>query len=181
VRFTAREAVMSWLRRPARIIAYSIVLLLSAVWTASALASLRQPLFDLAKPRIGEAIIAFADVLFLPPESIVKFAHMLAGLKLLLGAYLLTALIAAVWERLRDGASGDEILDLALFLSAVASIVAGFPAIGESEALQRLIGELMLCVIASALASYGRGFRVPRLSMSRWVPFADRSLIRFTR
>jgi hypothetical protein len=169
------------LRRPARIIAYAIVVLLSAVWSASALASLRQPLYDLAKPRVGDAIIAFAGVLAVPPEGILKFAHMLVGLKLLLGAYLLAVVISALYERLRLGAAGDEMLDLGLFLSAVASIVAASPVFGESEALQRLVGELMLAVIASALASYGRGFRVPRLSVRRMIPFAERSPIRFMR
>jgi hypothetical protein len=177
---TAQEAVMFRLRRPARITAYAIAVLLSAVWTASALASLRQPLFDLAKPRVGDAIIAFAGVLAVPPENILKLAHLLVGLKLLLGAYLLAAVISAVYERLRYGASGDEMLDLGLFLSAVASIIAASP-VFEGEALQRLIGELMLCAIASGLASYGRGFRVPRLSLPRPISFADYSPIRFMR
>jgi hypothetical protein len=167
--------------RAARITAYAIVVLLSAVWTTSALASLRQPLFDLAKPRVGDAIIAFAGVLAVPPENILKLAHLLVGLKLLLGAYLLAAVISAVYERLRFGASGDEILDLGLFLSAVASIVAASPVFGDGEPLQRLIGELMLAAIASALASYGRGFRVPLLSVRRAISLADDWPIRFMR
>jgi hypothetical protein len=152
-----REAGMLNLRPAARFTAYAIALLLSAVWMSSALASLEQPLFDLGKARIGDAIIVFAGVLALSPESTLKLAHMLVGLKLLLGAYLLAAVIVVLHERVRGRAGGDEMLDSGLLLSAIASIVAAGPVMMESEALQAGVGELMLCVIASGLAAFARG------------------------
>ena len=148
---------MHQLRRLALSAAYGIVLLLAAVWISSALASLQQPLFDLGRARIGDAIIAFAGALTLSPECTLKLAHMLAGVKLLLGAYLLASLVAAVYERVRWGASGDEMLDLVLFLSAIASIVAASPLLPDAEALRAAVGELLLCAMASGLAAFGRG------------------------
>jgi cytochrome bd-type quinol oxidase subunit 1 len=149
------------LRRLALSAAYGIVLLLAAVWISSALASLQQPLFDLGRARIGDAIIAFAGALALSPESTLKLAHMLVGVKLLLGAYLVASLVGAVYERLRWGASGDEMLDLGLFLSAIASIVAASPVLADAGALRAAVGELLLCAMASGLAAFGRGWRVP--------------------
>jgi len=47
--------------------------------------------------------------------------------------------------------------DLALFVSAIASIVAVVPALEGSEPLKRALGELMLCVLASGLIAYANG------------------------
>jgi hypothetical protein len=141
----------------ARTAAYVLALLLSAVWLASALASLRQPLFDLGKAHVGDAIIGFANLLSLSPNAILKLAHLLAGAKLLLGAYLLAAVIVPIWDRLRGRFNDDEMLDLALFVSAIASIVAAAPALQGGEPLVRAIGELLLCVLASGLTAYANG------------------------
>ena len=62
---------------------------------------------------------------------LVSFLVFLFALFLVFGAYLLASLVAAVYERLRWGASGDEMLDLGLFLSAIASIVAASPVHAE--------------------------------------------------
>jgi len=152
---------MDPLRSVARTAAYAIAVLLSVVWIASALASLKAPLLDLGKAHVGDAIIAFAGVFSLSPHGILKLAHMLAGTKLLLGAYLFAAVIVAVYERVRRGSSGDEMLDLALFLSAVASLVAVSPVLTQSEPLIRLNGELVLCAMASGLVAFGRRSPVP--------------------
>src|SRR5262245_3227783 len=85
----------------ARTAAYSLALLLSVVWLASALASLRQPLFDLGKAHVGNTILDFADLFSLSPSAIIKLAELLACAKLLLGAYLLAAVIVPIWDRLR--------------------------------------------------------------------------------
>jgi hypothetical protein len=155
----ADEAIMRLLRCLSLIAAYAIALLLSAVWVLGALVSLRQPLADLGKARVGDAIIGFANCLALSPEQTLRFAHMLAGMKLLLGAFLLTAFMVAVWEWMRRRGEGDAMLEVGLFMSAVASIVAGIPTMDESRALQGMIGELMLCSLASGLTAYGRGAR----------------------
>jgi cytochrome bd-type quinol oxidase subunit 1 len=149
---------MLWLRRLSLVGAYAITLLLSAVWVLSALAALRRPLFDLGKAGVGDAIIGFASCLWLSPQQTLKLAHMLVGVRLLLGALLLAAIATAIWNAVRRRQDGDAMLDVGLFLSAVASVVAGVPVMGESEPLQRLIGELMLCAIASGLAAFGRGY-----------------------
>jgi hypothetical protein len=148
------EAIMFNWRRAARPTAYVIALLLSAVWLSSASASARQPLFDLGKAGIDDAIIAFAGLVALSP---LKLAQLLVGLKLLLGSYLLTAVIVAVHDSLRWGSDGDEMLDLGLFVSAIASIVAAAPVLMQGEALCGAIGELMLCAIASGLLLLARG------------------------
>jgi hypothetical protein len=149
---------MQWLRRLSLVGAYAIALLLSAVWVLSALAALGRPLFDLGKAQVGDAIIGFANCLWLSPQQTLKLAHMLVGVRLLLGGFLLAAIATAIWNAVRRRQEGDAMLDVGLFLSAVASVVAGVPVMAESEPLQRLIGELMLCAIASALTAFGRGY-----------------------
>src|SRR5262249_3163685 len=115
------------LRGLARFTAYAIALLMSAVWLTSALASLKQPLFDVGRAHVGDAIIAFADMLALPPDGVLRLAHMLAGLKLLLGAYLLTAIVVAAYERVRWRTSGDQMLGLALYLPPLPPILPARP------------------------------------------------------
>jgi hypothetical protein len=147
---------MSHLRRMARIAAYAIILLLAAVWITSALASLQQPLLDLAKPRIGDAIVAFASFLALSPDGTMRLASMLVGFKLLTGTYLLVGLAFTIYERVRWKDEGDEMIEVALFLSAIATIVAAAPVLTSTLGLQAAIGELMLCALASGLVMFGR-------------------------
>jgi hypothetical protein len=142
--------LLSVLRACGFTIAYAAAFLLSLVWLSAALATLKSPLLDLGKPHVSDAIIAFSHYLSLSPEGIFMLAHMLVGIKLLLAIFLLMAVSAGIWGRLH-GADGDEALDVALFLSAVASIVAAGPIMTETNGLLQMIGELMLCVIASAL------------------------------
>jgi len=149
---------MQWLRRLSLVGAYAIALLLSTVWIVSALAALTRPLFDLGKARVGDAIIGFAGCLSLSPAQTLKFAHMLVGIRFLIGAFLLATVLAAVCHAMRRRQDGDAMLEVALFVSAVASVVAGLPVMGESVPLQAAVGELMLCVIASGLAAFGRGY-----------------------
>ena len=149
------------LRYLARCGAYSITMLLAAVWTVGGLESLTRPLFDLGKPLVGDVIIMIARALAIPSETIVVFALMLVGLKFMIGAFLLAALFSAAYEKIHFGSSDDAMLDVALLTSAIATIASSLPGlIHGGELLLAVIGELMLCVIASGLAIYGRGFLV---------------------
>jgi hypothetical protein len=152
---------MSHLRRIARVAACAIVLLLAAVWLTSALASLQQPLLDLAKPQIGDAIIGFASFLALSPDGTMRLAHMLVGLKLLTGAYLLAGIAFTIFERMRWEGEGDEMIEVALFVSAIATIVAAAPVLSTTAGLQAVIGELLLCALASGLVMFARGAPEP--------------------
>ena len=68
-----------------------------------------------------------------------------------------------MYEQLRWGASDDAMLDVALFIAAVASAASALPGLTHGgEMLNGMIGELMLCLIASGLAIYGRGYLVQR-------------------
>jgi hypothetical protein len=156
------EADMSrWLRYLARRGAYAITLLLAAVWVVGALESLTRPLFDLATPRVGDVILWVGRTLWLAPDMIVVFALLLVGLKLMVGAFLLAALFAAAYEKYTFGSTDDAMLDVALLVAALATIASAVPGlIHGGELLVAAIGELMLCVIASALAIYGRGYLV---------------------
>jgi len=133
-------------------VAYAAALLLSLVWLSSALATLKSPLLDLGKPHVGDAIIAFSHHLSLSPIGIFMLAHLLVALKLVLGTLLLLGVGEGIHGRLRGSPGSRDILDLALFVSAIGSIVAAFPVLAETNGLHEIIGELMLCVIASALA-----------------------------
>ena len=155
---------MSHLRCAARFAAYAIVLLLAAVWLTSALASLQQPLLDLAKPRVGDAILRFAGIFALSPEGIMRLANMLVGLKLMVGMYLLAGLVLAVYERIRWQGEGDEMIEVALYLSAIATIVAASPVLTEIVGLQAAVGELLLCALASGLLMFGCAAPVPATS-----------------
>jgi hypothetical protein len=156
------EALMSTLRALARFTAYLIALLLAAVWISAAIVSLEQPLYDLGRAHVGDAIIRFARSVALSPESTLRLAGMLAGLKLLIGTYFLLAIAVAAHERVRWRTRSDEMLELGLFVSALASIVAVSPLIADAKALGTAIGELLLCVIASGLVAFARAPRKPR-------------------
>jgi hypothetical protein len=147
----------------ARIGAYLITLLLAAVWTVAALETLTRPLLDIGRPAVGDVIISIATALSLASQSTLLLALLLVVLKLLVGAFLLATLICAVYEKLRWGASDDAMLDAALFIAAMASAASALPGLTHGgELLQTVIGELMLCLIASGLAIYGRGYLVQR-------------------
>ena len=113
----------------ARTGAYLITFLLAAVWTVGALDSLRHPLYDLGRHNVGDVIIRLAGALGLSPSVTFQFAHLLAGLKLMVGALLLTALVGAIYEKVRFGASDDALLDVALFTAGVASVSPRCPAL----------------------------------------------------
>ena len=152
----------SILHKAARVSSYLITLLLALVWSAAAAASLTKPLFDIGQPHVGDAIIATGRLLALSPAGTVTLAHMLAGLKLFVGIYLLVTVVVAAYDWIVEGTSDDAMLDVGLLMSAVASLIAAIPVAGlGGEPLQGVIGELMLAAIASTLAIYGRGFIVP--------------------
>src|SRR3954464_4373759 len=149
------------LRYSARIGAYLIALLLSAVWAVSAIDSLGRPFFDIGRPAVGDAIISIVNAFSLAPQSALLFALLLVCLKLMVGALLLATFMCAIYERLRWGRCDDAMLDVALLVSALASAASAFPGLTHGgEMLNEIIGELMLCLIASGLAIYGRGYLV---------------------
>jgi ABC-type Na+ efflux pump permease subunit len=78
-------------------------------------------------------------------------------LKLLTGAYLLAGVAFTIYERMRWEEEGDEMIEVALFLSAIATIVAASPVLSTTAGLQAVIGELLLCALASGLAMFARG------------------------
>ena len=147
------------LRYSARIGAYLIALLLSAVWAVSAIDSLGRPFFDIGRPAVGDAIISFVSALSFAPQSALLFALLLVCLKLMVGAFLLATFMCALYERLRWGSTDDAMLDVALLVAALASAASALPGLTHGgELLNEIIGELMLCLIASGLAIYGRGY-----------------------
>jgi hypothetical protein len=149
------------LRYAARIGAYLIALLLSLIWAVSALDSLGRPLFDIGRPAVGDVIISIVSALSLAPQSALVFALLLVCLKLMVGAFLLATIMCAVYERLRWGSCDDAMLDVALLIAALASASSALPGLTHGgEMLNEIIGELMLCLIASGLAIYGRGYLV---------------------
>jgi len=151
----------AFLSYPARIGAYLITLLLAAVWTVAALETLTRPLLDIGRPAVGDVIISLASALSLTPQSTLMFALLLVCLKLLVGAFLLATFFCAAYEKMRWGSSDDSMLDVALFIAAIASIASALPGLTHGgELLNQVIGELMLCLIASGLAIYGRGYLV---------------------
>lgn len=169
---------MLGLRRAARIAAHLIVLLLAAVWATSAELALASPLFDLARPRVGDAIIAVARVLELSPDGTLTLAQALAGFRLALGLYLLLTVIRAACNRIRRGPSDDAMLDVALFLSSAASAIAAlvFVTVGGTP-LVGALGELILAALAGALASFGHGAQWPTATLG---PSPGQRLVRAT-
>jgi hypothetical protein len=149
---------MHALRGAARIAAHLIVLLLAAAWVTGADLSLSSPLFDLARPRVGDVIIAVSGALELSPGGTIVFAHALAGLKLVLGLFLFATVAVAAHDRLRWGGSDDAMLDVGLLLSAVGSGAAALCLMaGGGTLLVGALGELILCALAGALAAFGHG------------------------
>lgn len=149
----------AWLRYLARRGAYAIALLLSAVWCVAALESLTRPLYDIGKPRVGDVLVSIAAKLPVAAETVLVLALLLVGLKLMVGALLLAAVFTAAYEKHVFGTTDDAMLDVALLVAALASIASAPPALAYGGTFMlEVVGELMLCVIASALAIYGRGY-----------------------
>lgn len=149
------------LRYLSRLSAYLIGLFLALVWAVAALDTLMRPLFDLGRADVGDTIIALASTVALPSQHMLQFAHLLAGLKFMVGAFLLLALIGAVVDKLRFGSIDDAMFDVALFIAAIASVAGAIPGFAHGgQLLQASIGELILCVAASGFAIYGRGYLV---------------------
>ena len=98
-----------------------------------------------------------AGLLSLPPQGAVQLAQVLIVARILLGTLLLVAMIQAAYHSMRGRTPDDHVLELALLLSAIASLVAGAPVIMDAEPRLAVIGELILCVMASLLATLGRG------------------------
>ena len=153
---------MSILRILSRLLAYLIALLLAAVWTVGGLETLLlHPLFDLGKAHIGDAILTVARLLAIPSDHVLLFAKLLAGLKLMVGAFLFAALVSSICEKARLGRCDDATLDVALFVASVAALVGALPGLLHGgQLLVVSIGELMLCAIASWLAVQGRGYLI---------------------
>jgi hypothetical protein len=148
-----------WLRVSARIGAYLIALMLAAVWMFAALDSLHRPLFDIGRPVVGDSIIALTSALSFAPQAALVFAMLLVCLKLMIGAFLLATCACAIYEKVRWDACDDAMLDVALMIAALASVVSAVPGLTHGgEMLNEVIGELMLCLIASGLAIFGRGY-----------------------
>lgn len=156
------------MRYLSRCSAYFIALLLAAVWIFGALETFTRPLLDLGRPQVGDVLISLASALALPPHIVLPAAKLLAGLKFMVGAFLLAAVIGMVCDKVRSRGCDDATLDVALFAAALASIAAALPGVLHGgDLLVAPIGELMLCLFASWLAIYGRGYLVreelPRL------------------
>jgi hypothetical protein len=148
------------LRFLARLSAYLIALLLAAVWLAQALDTLWRPLFDIGRLQVGDIVIKVAGSV-LAPDQIVPFAHLLAELKLMVGVLLLVALVGAVIEKFRFGSCDDALLDVALFVAALATVAGTLPGLVHGGALLLgSLGEMILCVAASGFAIYGRGYLI---------------------
>ena len=149
------------LRYLSRVSAYFIALMLAVVWVVDALWAFTHPLLDIGRRHVGDVIISLASALALSPEAVLPLAKLLAGLKFMVGAFLLAALIGAVCDKARSRACDDAMLDVALFTAALASIAAAPPGLLHGgNLLLATIGELMLCLFASGLAIYGRGYLV---------------------
>jgi hypothetical protein len=149
------------LRYSARTGAYLITLLLAVNWAVCALDSLGRPFLDIGRPAVGDVIISIVGAFSLAPQSALLFALLLVCLKLMVGALLLATIMCAIYERLRWGACDDAMLDVALLVAALASAASALPGLTHGgEMLNEIIGELMLCLIASGLAIYGRGYLV---------------------
>jgi len=100
-------------------------------------------------------IIRLTGALGLSPHMTFEFAHLLAGLKLMVGALLLTALVGDLREsplgHLRRRLAGCR----AVHRRASERMRRAARPDPCGVSLQEVIGELMLCVIASRLAIYG--------------------------
>ncbi len=162
---------MAALRILVRLSAYAAAGLLALVWSAAAAQALVQGIATVDGGASGRAVSA---LLGLEGAGRLALARMLVGIDLALGLVLWGAIATAAAEWLRGVASDDAVLDVALLCSALASATAGLPAIwdGAGAPLQAMMGELLLCVIAHALAAYGRALR-PRQEAARLaIPYA---------
>lgn len=154
---------MTWSHLTFRLAAYLLALLLGINWITRALVSLDAPLFDLGTSDTGGVIIAIADIFDLTAAATFKLAHILAGLKMLLGLYLFAGIIVSLYELAVYRETDDALFEAMLFLAAIATGCAALAAVtGDTASLPLLIVELFVCLIAGALAALGR-LRTPQI------------------
>lgn len=140
--------------------AYLIAFVLALGWVARGLASLELPLFDFGTNDTGGAIIAIATALDLGPAATFQLAYLLAGLKVLIGAYLLAGVAVGIADLMIEGRSDDALLDVMLMIGAVASAIAALAAVPDATTWIRIhLGEVFLCLIASMLAALSRALQ----------------------
>ena len=145
--------------------AYLVVVLLALIWAADGLVALKAPLLDIGRANVGDGIIHIATELGLSSAGVMNMALALAGMKLMIAAFLLLTVAVAAYEWRRFGASDNAMLDVGIFLSAIASAIAALPVAAQGGILlQAALGEMLLCVITSGLAWYGRGRVAPAVS-----------------
>src|SRR5262249_34385595 len=139
-------------RRISLSIGYGIAIMLGLGWICAALLTMRMPLLDLGVAGNGDALISVARLLGLSPDATFALARMIVAAKLAIGTLLLSAPFVALFERGEAAEDRDVMLEIALFLSALATSAALAPAlISGGRLLQEAIGELVLCVIAAVL------------------------------
>jgi hypothetical protein len=156
---------MQRFRAAAWFAAYLVVLLLALIWAADGLVALKAPLLDIGRAKVGDGIVGIAAQLGLAPAGVMNLALALAGMKLMISAFLLLTVAVAAYEWRSFGASDNAMLDVGIFLSAIASTIAALPVVTQGGVLlQAALGEMLLCVIASGLAWYGHGRVAPPVS-----------------
>jgi hypothetical protein len=156
---------MQRFRAAAWFAAYLAVLLLALIWAADGLVALKAPLLDIGRAKVGDGIIGIATQLGLSSAGVMNLALALAGMKLMISAFLLLTVVVAAHEWRSFGASDNAMLDVGIFLSAIASTIAALPVVAQGGVpLQAALGEMLLCVIASGLAWYGHGRVAPPAS-----------------
>jgi hypothetical protein len=158
---------MSWLQPAIRSAAYLILLLLGLAWALRGILCAQMPLLDLGTAQPGDLIIGLGGAAGLSPDGIFQFARFLAGAQLMLAGYLFAAAGFSVFSWLTQERPDDAMLEATLSLTAIITLIAAAGAVaGNPAALPVLSAELLLCVLASALAALSRD-ATPPLRLSR--------------
>jgi hypothetical protein len=141
---------MRFVSRIAGLIVVAVSLYFVVTWGSEAVRTLASPNFGLDDPERGQGVRALARFLDLGPDSLVRLAAFLAAVKLTAAAVLALHLVGRV--RASNGASrNDELLDAALLLVVVLTLVMAMPAVldGNRELVRLYAADLLMAGAAA--------------------------------
>jgi hypothetical protein len=141
---------MRFVSRIAGLIVVAVSLYFVLTWASEAVHAVASPNFGLDDPERGQGVRALARFLDLGPDSLVRLAAFLAAVKLTAAAVLALHLVGRV--RASNGASrNDELLDAALLLVVVLTLVMAMPAVldGNRELVRLYAADLLMAGAAA--------------------------------
>jgi hypothetical protein len=167
---------MRWLPKAIPILIGIIALDFTLVFGFEALRILASPISGLEQPAFARVIYGLGKIARLGPDGLVRLATMFGAVYLAI-AVMLGMHLASRFQALRGGRISHDLLDAALILIVISTILASTPAMlqGATEFLIQQRLPLWLVGLAATLSMVER---LPEMDQSRPPGFFERLLTR---